>query len=143
MKKAFILLSLLSLLAAVPASAAGTWYVFNEKSVPENLGYRVSEYSGTVKITFLGDCTLGGESPSRYPKIDFAARIAENGPDFPFRELKQLTESMEKAKLPGTPGLAAAAAPAAAAVKVKCPFCGSETTPTPEGHCEFCDAPLK
>jgi len=91
LKKAFILLSLLSLLAAVPASAAGTWYVFDEKSVPENLGYRVSEYSGTVKITFLGDCTLGGEESSRSSRLGYLRTVEENGMSFPMRFLSALT----------------------------------------------------
>ena len=51
-----------------------------------------SDYTGDVRITFLGDCTLGGESPVRYPSLSFEQRIRDNGMDFPFRELRQLTE---------------------------------------------------
>ena len=51
-----------------------------------------SDYTGDVRITFLGDCTLGGEEKKAGNGLSFASRIAENGTDFPFRGLKQLTE---------------------------------------------------
>lgn len=71
--------------------ASGTWYLFDEHSVPENLGFRVSEYTGTVKITFLGDCTLGGEEKSRNSSLGFNRRIKDNGMAFPMRYLSRLT----------------------------------------------------
>ena len=73
------------------AEASGTWYLFDVDHVPENLGFRVSEYSGTVKMTFLGDCTLGGEESSRGSRLGFVRRIQENGLDFPMRYLSRLT----------------------------------------------------
>jgi hypothetical protein len=42
-------------------------------------------------MTFLGDCTLGGEEKKAGQALSFASRIAENGMDFPFRGLKALT----------------------------------------------------
>ncbi len=91
MKKCCFFLSLMLLLSSC-ALGEGTLRTVSGEPSGEDLLRPASEYTGEVRVTFLGDCTLGGESPSRYPKIDFAARIAENGPDFPFRELKQLTE---------------------------------------------------
>ena len=80
-------------LLLVPAAAlgGGTWYSFTENNVPENLGFLVSEYTGSVTITFLGDCTLGGEESFRGNKLGFVSRIKENGMDFPFRNLSRLT----------------------------------------------------
>ena len=51
------------------------------------------EYTGTVTITFLGDCTLGGEEKSREKPTGFIQRIAKNGYDFPMRNLKALTQT--------------------------------------------------
>ena len=61
------LLAVLMLLSAAAsgALASGSWMTFTMDSVPENLGFLVQEYTGTVRVTFLGDCTLGGEEKSR------------------------------------------------------------------------------
>ena len=94
-KKLVSLLIVLCLfpLMLLPASAAasGFWRTVEGGLPPEEQWLPVSDYTGEIRITFLGDCTLGGESPSRYRTIDFAARIAENGMEFPFRELIRLT----------------------------------------------------
>ena len=91
--KLFRQLLLIALILLVPAAAlaGGTWQTLAQESLPEELWVPVSEYTGEVRITFLGDCTLGGESPSRNRNLDFAKRIADNGLDFPFRELVRLT----------------------------------------------------
>ena len=86
-----LLALMLSLLLPVSAMASGSWRTVTGDLSPEEQWLPVSDYTGEVRITFLGDCTLGGESPSRYRTIDFAARIAENGMAFPFRELVRLT----------------------------------------------------
>ena len=91
LKRLLSLLGILVLLLPSPAPASGVWHLFDEKSVPENLGFRVSEYTGTVTISFLGDCTLGGEEKSRNNKLGFVRRIQENGYDFPLRYLSALT----------------------------------------------------
>ena len=44
----------------VSAGASGTWYTFTEDAPPEQMGYLVNEYTGTVTVTFLGDCTWAG-----------------------------------------------------------------------------------
>ena len=93
MRKHIRRLLLLLAALALPASAlaSGSWRTVTGDLSPEEQWIPVSEYTGEVRITFLGDCTLGGESPSRYKNIDFAGRIEANGMDFPFRELIRLT----------------------------------------------------
>ena len=95
MKKLVSLLIVLCLfpLMLLPASAAasGYWRTVEGGLPPEEQWLPVSDYTGEIRITFLGDCTLGGESPSRYRTIDFAARIAEYGMEFPLREPIRLT----------------------------------------------------
>ena len=86
----FTLLFSLSLLFTV-AGADGSWYTLCDDSFPENLGYLVSEFSGDITVTFLGDCTLGGEEKSVHSSLGFFRRIEENGTAFPFRYLKELT----------------------------------------------------
>ena len=74
-----------------PASAAGEWLaVSGEDSIPEK-GFLVQEYTGTVRITFLGDCTLGGEEKNRTAARGFPRTIGKNGADWPFRNLRALT----------------------------------------------------
>ena len=82
---------LLALFLPVSALASGTWRTVAGEIPEEELWIPVSEYTGEVRMTFLGDCTLGGESPPRYRNIDFAGRIEQNGMDFPFRNLVELT----------------------------------------------------
>ncbi len=93
MRSAFrrFLPALLALLIPAAAAASGSWRTVSGDLPPEEQWLPVSEYTGEIRITFLGDCTLGGESPPRYRTIDFASRIRENGMDFPFRELTRLT----------------------------------------------------
>ena len=93
MKSIFRRLLLLLPVLMLPASAlaSGFWRTVTRDLPPEDEWIPVSEYTGEVRMTFLGDCTLGGESPSRYRTIDFARRIEENGMEFPFRELSRLT----------------------------------------------------
>ena len=76
-------------LLCLPASALGggtLWTVHEAPSEAEQLRV-ISDYTGEVTITFLGDCTLGGEEKSR----DFARRIEDNGIAYPFRNLIRLT----------------------------------------------------
>lgn len=79
--------------ALIPAGAAasGSWFTLTDSFSPEMISLPNDEYNGTVTITFLGDCTLGGEEKKAGTSLSFARRIAENGMDFPFRGLKQLT----------------------------------------------------
>ena len=93
-KRTFLLLAALLLCGtAAGASAAGEWLMFTGKDVPEEQGYLVQEYTGTVRITFLGDCTLGGEEKTRNAWRGFVKTVERNGYDWPFRNLTALTAS--------------------------------------------------
>ena len=86
------------------AAASGTWLMFDEGSVPEERGFLVrDEYTGTVRITFLGDCTLGGEEKVRNAYRGFARTVERNGFEYPFRNLIRLTgtDDMTVANLEG------------------------------------------
>ena len=86
------LLAALLLAAEAPgALASGSWISFTTDSVPENLGFLVQEYTGTVRVTFLGDCTLGGEERNRNAYRGFVRMIERNGYAWPFRNLTALT----------------------------------------------------
>lgn len=91
----FLLLSavliLITTATAPEASAEDRWYVFDEDNVPDDLGFLVSDHTGTVHITFLGDCTLGGESRLKNHRYGFAQTVKANGYDWPFRNLTALT----------------------------------------------------
>ena len=77
----------------LPAGALGSghWTTLTNNAVPENLVLSDDEYTGSVTITFLGDCTLGGEEKNRGSKLSFARRVEDNGMEFPLRELSRLT----------------------------------------------------
>ncbi len=84
---------LLALLLPGGALASGTWKTFSEKTAPENEGFLVSEYTGTVTVTFMGDCTLGGEEKTRSWEWGFVKTVEKYGMDFPMRGLSALTRS--------------------------------------------------
>ena len=84
-------LILLGTVSAPSALAEDRWYVFDEKHIPDDLGFLVSDYTGTVHITFLGDCTLGGESRLRGSRYGFVQTVKEKGYGWPFRNLTALT----------------------------------------------------
>lgn len=88
-----MLLSLVFLLPVLSAGASGSWQTFTESTVPDTLGFLVQEYTGTVTVTFLGDCTLGGEERSRSSASGFVRTIEKNGYGWPFRNLLTLTGS--------------------------------------------------
>ena len=81
-----ILLILLTLPSGM--SAEGTWI-----SAQDAESYEPSTYTGTVTITFLGDCTLGGEEKSKQKSTGFVQKIAKNGYEYPMRHLKVLTQT--------------------------------------------------
>ena len=80
-----------AMLASSSAQASGSWLTFTEKEIPEEKAYLVQEYTGMVRITFLGDCTLGGEEKARNLYRGFEETIARNGFAYPFRGLTALT----------------------------------------------------
>ncbi len=85
--------ALLAALLLGPGAASGgdEWFTLRDPETFGGRGFLVSEYTGEVRITFLGDCTLGGEEKSRRAALGFARRIAENGMDFPMAGLMALT----------------------------------------------------
>lgn len=93
MKRIGAVLLVALLLTCVSARASGTWMVFTADDVPAEQAYLVQEYTGVVRITFLGDCTLGGEEKSRNLYRGFGRTIERNGYAWPFRNLSVLTAS--------------------------------------------------
>ena len=93
-KKAALWLLMIVLLPSF-AAGSGTWYSISEDSVPENFGFLVhdDDYTGTVRMTFLGDCTLGGEEAYRGSPLGFRKVIQEKGMEWPTRYLSRLTAS--------------------------------------------------
>lgn len=90
--KRMIAVLLLLICIGSGAQASGTWLTFDEDHVPEEQGFLVrDEYTGTVRITFLGDCTLGGEEKVRTAYRGFARTVERNGFEYPFRNLIALT----------------------------------------------------
>ena len=79
------------LLLPLPARAGGEWITLTDGAVPDSLILTEEDYTGGVTLTFLGDCTLGGEEKSRRNRLGYAARVAEYGLDFPLRGLTPLT----------------------------------------------------
>ena len=71
--------------------ATGEWITLSGEDPAAGLRVPVNDYTGQVRITFLGDCTLGGEEKSRNSRLGFVRRVEENGMDFPFRNLREMT----------------------------------------------------
>ena len=91
-RKGIVLLAaVLLLFRMAPASASGEWLAFSGENDPAELRCPVQEYTGTVRITFLGDCTLGGEEKTRNAARGFNRVIEQNGMEYPFRNLAALT----------------------------------------------------
>ena len=88
---AVFLAAVLFLVNLSPALASGTWKTVSTQDDLTEMAFRVQEYTGTVRITFLGDCTLGGEEKNRSAYRGFFRTIERNGYDWPFRNLTTLT----------------------------------------------------
>ena len=97
MKRTLALLCMLCCCLCAPqvAAASGSWILFTENAVPESLGFMVSEeeYSGTVTVTLLGDCTLGSEESKKGYANGYIRRIEKNGLDYPLQNLTSMTLS--------------------------------------------------
>ena len=93
MKKRRRLAAFLTALLLLPAagSAGGSWMKMSGGDGAAMLPPASDEFSGTVTITFLGDCTLGGEEKKAGSALSFARRVEENGPGFPLGGLLKLT----------------------------------------------------
>ena len=91
-RKAILLLAaVLLLFRPAWAAASGEWLTLSASGSPEELAGPVQEFTGTVRMTFLGDCTLGGEEKLRYAARGFHRVVEQNGSDYPFRNLTALT----------------------------------------------------
>ena len=92
MMKRLCALLCLSAALALPFSslASGTWRTL-AKGTYDDLSASVSDYTGTVTVTLLGDCTLGGEEKSVNRSSGFVQHIAQYGYEYPFHHLKKLT----------------------------------------------------
>ena len=88
-----ILLLAAVLVLAGTSPASGEWLMFSGKTDPEEMISPVQEFTGTVRITFLGDCTLGGEEKTRNAGRGFPKTVERNGFEYPFRNLSALTAS--------------------------------------------------
>ena len=90
-----ILLSCLFCFLLMPGGclASGLWITLPDgepaPAMPESSS---GDFTGDLVLTFLGDCTLGGEKSKAGSSLSFAKVIEENGPAFPFRGLLALTE---------------------------------------------------
>ena len=74
--------------------AEGHWVTLRENTGTMEIAEIPPEsYTGEVRITFLGDCTLGGLEKKKNSSLGFVRRIEENGMDYPFRNLVLLTEN--------------------------------------------------
>ena len=90
-KGILLLAAVLLLFRPALASASGEWLMFSASGSPEELAGPVQEFTGAVRITFLGDCTLGGEEKTRNAARGFNRVIEQNGFGYPFRNLTALT----------------------------------------------------
>ena len=86
--------ALLCLLLPFPGSslAGGAWHSLSELQGSE---YVLADQDATceVRMTFLGDCTLGGETSKRSSRLGFVRKIEEYGYEHPFRQLSLLTSA--------------------------------------------------
>ena len=90
-RRGMAVLAAVLMLATGSASASGEWLPVSGGDAPEEYGFLVQEYTGTVRMTFLGDCTLGGEEKTRNAARGFIRTIEQNGFEYPFRNLSVLT----------------------------------------------------
>lgn len=75
------------------SNASAEWHTYKVDEIPWEDVYVVSDYTGTVTITFLGDCTLGGEAMYRNHEKGFVNTLAQKDNAYPFKNLKRLTEN--------------------------------------------------
>ena len=87
------LLPLLIVLLLLPSvsRASGCWTTLTEDMRPDYQILSDDEFTGEITITFLGDCTLGGEESSRGKALGFFRRAEENGLAYPLRNISRLT----------------------------------------------------
>ena len=82
-----------TLLLPAAGQSSGRWFTLTQDYTPDYLVLSGEDFSGDITVTFLGDCTLGGEKKSRNSSLGFFRRVDENGMDFPLREMSRLTRN--------------------------------------------------
>ena len=92
-KRFTALLAAMALALSAPqcARASGEWITIAGEPSPRQQDFLVQEYTGTVRMTFLGDCTLGGEEKNRTASRGFVRTVERKGNEWPFRNLTALT----------------------------------------------------
>lgn len=90
--KSIKILLLFLLILILPGIGLGEWYVFSPDEIPKALSETsmlVGGACGEVTLTFLGDCTLGGEKNSR----NFERTISQKGIDWCFGGVSELLQN--------------------------------------------------
>lgn len=86
------LTAMLILMLLTACAVADEWMVYSGGEIPfASDSFLVNEYTGTVTITFLGDCTLGGEEKTAGSGKGFVKIVQREGYGWPFRGLLSLT----------------------------------------------------
>ncbi len=81
----------LALALAVPLTGRGSGKLYTLTKDAAALTPAFTDFTGTVTLTFLGDCTLGGEEKTAGRATGFVQTVAQKGYDYPFRHLKKFT----------------------------------------------------
>ena len=85
MKRPPVLLALLAVLLAFPAfsRAGGIWLAADSPEALLLPPETSEEYTGTLRVTFLGDCTLGGLESKRNAPSVFEGGLRKTDTVFP------------------------------------------------------------
>ncbi len=86
----FCSLALAVFLLPAAGRSDGRWLTLAGEQPDDYLVLPDDGFTGDITVTFLGDCTLGGEQKSRNSSLGFFRRAADNGLDFPLREMSRL-----------------------------------------------------
>ena len=90
MKSFSVWLCLLLVLSPLVCHAQN-WYAGSSLDELASSAFMVNEYTGDIRLTFLGDCTLGGEEKTRSNPYGFFRTVAQRGMSYPFQSLKEVT----------------------------------------------------
>lgn len=91
MKKTLLLCALMALLLR-PAGALAQWHALDNETLRAT-DLLVCEYTGEITVSFLGDCTLGGESAAARSSGGFVSTARREGFSYPFSNLLPLFQA--------------------------------------------------
>lgn len=91
MKKTLLLCALAALLLH-PAGALAQWHTPGDETL-DSTEMLVCEYTGEITVSFLGDCTLGGESAAARSSGGFVMTVKREGYSYPFSNLLPLLQA--------------------------------------------------